>query len=248
MVIPKSDQDIKVMKQAGKIAAQALDVAGEAVKPGVSTLYIDKIVYEYIKSKGAHPSFLGYNNFPASSCISINNEVNHGIPSKTRIIKEGDIVGIDIGVFYKGFHGDNAATFKVGNISKDIQQLLDVTKESLMLGIEKAIIGNRIGDISNAIQTYAESYGYGVVREYVGHGIGKDLHESPPVPNFGHSGRGRRLEKGMTIAIEPMINMGSEEIKYLNDGWTVVTMDGSLSAQFEHTIAITDDGPVILTL
>lgn len=248
MIYLKTEEDIKLMKKAGEIAAGALDLAGKAAKPGVSTLYIDKIIYDYIKSKNGIPSCLGYNNFPASSCISINNEVIHGIPSKTTIIKDGDIVSIDISACYKGFHGDNTATFPVGNVSNDVKNLIDVTKKSLQLAIEQAVVGNRIGDISHTIQTYVESHGYNVVRDYVGHGIGRELHESPSVPNFGKQNRGKKLESGMTIAIEPMVNMGSHKVKILDDYWTVVTSDGKCSAHFEHTIAITDKGPIILTL
>lgn len=248
MIYLKTPESIMLMKKAGEIAAGALETAGKAIKPGVSTLYIDKIVYDFIISKGAKPSCLGYNDFPASSCISINNEVIHGIPSKTRIIKEGDIVSVDIVACYQGFHGDNTATFSVGTISCETQKLLEVTKHALELGIEQAIIGNRIGDISSAIQSYVESNGFNVVREYVGHGIGKHMHESPSVPNFGLKGHGKRLEKGMTISIEPMVTEGNSKIKTLEDGWTVVTVDGKNAAHFEHTIAITDGAPIILTL
>lgn len=248
MIYLKTSEDIKLMKEAGKIAAGALDVAGKAIKPGVSTLYIDKIIYDYIMSKDAVPSCLGYNGFPASSCISINNEVIHGIPSKTTVIKDGDIVSVDISAYYKGFHGDNTATFPVGDISDDSRNLLEVTKRALELGIEQAVVGNRLGNISHAIQSYVESYGYSIVKEYVGHGIGHSLHEDPPVPNFGLPERGKRLEAGMTIAIEPMVNMGSCETVTLDDGWTVVTKDGKNSAHFEHTVAITDGKPIILTL
>ncbi len=247
MIYLKTSEDIKSMRKAGEIAAEALKVAEKFTKPGVSTFFIDKTIYNYIRSKDAIPSCLNYHEFPASSCISVNNQVVHGIPSKKIVIKEGDIVSVDLTVFYKGFHADNAVTFAVGSVSEDTQKLLDVTKRSLEIAIENAVLGNRIGDISFAIQSYVESNGFSVVRDYVGHGIGKDMHESPEVPNFGVPGRGKRLEAGMTIAIEPMVNMGGHQVERLDDGWTVVTKDGSLSAHFEHTIAITDSKPVILT-
>ncbi len=248
MIYLKTSDDLKLMKKAGEIAAGALKAAENAIKPGVSTLYIDKVIYDYITLKGGIPSCLGYGGFPASSCISINEEVIHGIPSKAKIIKDGDIVSVDITASYKGFHGDNTATFAVGSVEERVLKLLEATKNSLAEAIKQAVVGNRIGDISNAVQTYAESRGYSVVREYVGHGIGKDMHESPSVPNFGKSGHGRRLEAGMTIAIEPMINLGCKEVRVLDDGWTVVTADGECSAHFEHTVAITENGPIILTL
>ena len=204
MIYLKTSDDLKLMKKAGEIAAGALKAAENAIKPGVSTLYIDKVIYDYITLKGGIPSCLGYGGFPASSCISINEEVIHGIPSKTKIIKDGDIVSVDITASYKGFHGDNTATFAVGSVEERVLKLLEATKNSLDEGIKQAVVGNRIGDISNAVQTYAESRGYSVVREYVGHGIGKNMHESPSVPNFGKPGHGRRLEAGMTIAIEPL--------------------------------------------
>ena len=247
MIIVKTLREISVMKEAGKISSSALKLAGEAIEPGVSTLEIDMLVKKYIESQGASPSFLGYNGFPASTCISVNNTVIHGIPNKHCIIKQGDIVSMDIGAYFNGFHGDNAWTFPCGDISKEAQSLLDATKESLYEGIKMAKVGNRIGDISNAVQTYAETRGYSVVRQFVGHGVGASLHEDPSVPNFGTSGKGPRLCKGMTIAIEPMINIGGSEVKVLDDGWTTVTVDGKLSAHFEHSIVITADGPVILT-
>ncbi len=247
MIIVKTRREISAMKEAGKISSSALKLAGEAVEPGVSTFEIDMLVKKYIESQGASPSFLGYNGFPASTCISVNNTVIHGIPSKNCIIKQGDIVSIDIGAYFNGFHGDNAWTFPCGEISKEAQNLLNATKESLYEGIKMAKVGSRIGDISNAVQTYAESRGYSVVRQFVGHGVGAALHEDPSVPNFGLPGKGPRLCDGMTIAIEPMINIGCSEVKILDDGWTTVTVDGKLSAHFEHSIVITKDGPVILT-
>lgn len=235
------------MKEACVISARALKLAGEAVQPGVSTYEIDKIAYDYIVSQGAKPNFLNYNGFPATACISINNQVIHGIPSKSRIIEEGDIVSIDLGAQINGYNGDNAATFAAGAVSPEAQRLMDVTQECLYKGIEAARAGGRIGDIGHAVQSLAEAHGYSVVRQYVGHGVGASLHEAPEVPNFGTPGRGVRLLPGMTLAIEPMINVGAPEVKVQPDGWTVLTADGSLSAHFEHTIAITPDGPVVMT-
>ena len=249
MVVLKTRREIELMREAGRIAATALKVAGEAVRPGVSTLEIDTIARKYIESQGARPNFLGLYGFPATACISINNEVIHGIPSKDRILKEGDIVSIDLGAEKNGYHGDNAATFAVGEISDEAKRLIDTTRESLYVGLKQAVAGNRIGDISNAVQMYCEERGYGVVRDFVGHGIGKELHEDPSVPNFGTPGRGVRLLPGMTIAVEPMINQGTWEVNQLSDGWTIVTKDGKLAAHFEHTIAITKEGEcMILTL
>ena len=249
MVVLKTRREIELMREAGRISATALKVAGEAVRPGVSTLEIDTIARKYIESQGARPNFLGLYGFPATACISINNEVIHGIPSKDRILKEGDIVSIDLGAEKNGYHGDNAATFAVGEISDEAKRLIDTTRESLYVGLKQAVAGNRIGDISNAVQVYCEERGYGVVRDFVGHGIGKELHEDPSVPNFGTPGRGVRLLPGMTIAVEPMINQGTWEVNQLSDGWTIVTKDGKLAAHFEHTIAITKDGEcMILTL
>lgn len=247
MVILKTDREIEKMKDAGRIASKALELAGEAVEPGISTLEIDDIVRKYIESEGAKPSFLNYGGFPASACISVNNVVIHGIPSKKCIIKSGDIVSIDVGAFFEGFHGDNAATFACGEVSKEAKALIDTTRESLYEGIKMAQIGNRIGDIANAVQRYVEARSYSVVRDFVGHGVGAKLHEDPSVPNYGTPGRGVRLLSGITIAIEPMINAGTHEVKVLDDEWTTVTVDGKLSAHFEHTIAITTDGPIILT-
>jgi len=246
MIILKNKLELELMRAAGTIAAQALLVGGEAVKPGVSTAHIDCAIHKFIHSQNAIPSFLGYNGFPASACISVNDVVIHGIPG-SRIIQPGDIVSIDVGAIYKGYHGDNAATFGAGEISGAAQRLLDATRESLYKGISAAVAGNRVGDIGHAVQSYTESFGYGVVRSYVGHGVGKKLHESPEVPNYGSPGRGPRLAAGMTIAIEPMINEVGHEVATQPDGWTVLTKSGSLSAHFEHTIAVTDNGPVILT-
>lgn len=248
MIVLKSEKEIKQMLEACRISAEALKVAGEAVEPGVSTWEIDRVARKYIESKGAKPTFLNYNGFPAAACISINDEVIHGIPSKKRILKEGDIVSIDLGAKLNGYNGDNAATFAVGDVSPEAKRLMDTTRESLYEAIRVAVVGNKIGDIGNAVQRYCEERDYGVVREYTGHGIGKALHEDPSVPNYGTAGRGIRLLPGMTLAIEPMINQGTAAIKKLPDGWTIKTADGKLSAHFEHTIAITKEGPVILTL
>ena len=247
MVILKMSREIAKMREAGRISQRALQAAGKAVEPGVSTYEIDCIVREYIEKQGASPSFLGYGGFPASACISVNNVVIHGIPSRSEILKQGDIVSIDVGAYFEGYHGDNAWTFACGDISKEAQRLIDTTRESLFEGIKKAVAGNRIGDIGHAVQEYAEARSYSVVRKFVGHGVGAKLHEDPSVPNYGMSGKGIRLLPGMTIAIEPMINQGTHQVRVLNDGWTTVTADGKLSAHFEHTVAITPDGTVILT-
>lgn len=248
MVVLKTSGELAAMRDAGRISQRALRLAGKAVEPGVSTLEIDGLVRKYIEEQGAAPSFLGYGGFPASACISVNNVVIHGIPSKDKILKQGDIVSIDVGAYFKGYHGDNAWTFPCGDISKEAQALIDTTREALFEGIKKALAGNRIGDIGSAVQRYAEPRSYSVVRDFVGHGVGAKLHEDPNVPNYGTPGHGVRLLPGMTIAIEPMINAGGREVKVLGDKWTTVTADGSLSAHFEHTIAISSDGPVILTL
>ena len=248
MVIVKTAREISKMKDACRISAEALRVAGEAVKPGVTTYEIDTIVRNYIEKQGATPSFLGYGGFPASACISVNNVVIHGIPSKKQILKEGDIVSVDVGAFYEGFHGDNAYTFACGKISDEAQRLLDATKEGLFEGIKMAVAGNRVGDIGSAVQKYVEARSYSVVRDFVGHGVGAKLHEDPSIPNYGTPGRGVRLLPGMTIAIEPMVTQGSYEVRVLDDEWTTVTVDGKLAAHFEHTVAITPDGPKIMTL
>lgn len=247
MISIKNSRELAAMREACVLSARALKLAGEAVQPGVTTGEIDELVRRYIESQGAKPSFLGYGGFPGSACISVNETVIHGIPGK-RVIKAGDIVSIDVGAFYEGYHGDNAATFAAGEISPEAQALLDATKASLYEGIKAAVAGNRVGDIGAAVQRYVEVRGYSVVRQFVGHGVGTDLHEDPSVPNFGTPGRGPRLLPGMTLAIEPMINAGGPEVAILGDGWTTVTKDGRLSAHFEHTVAITADGPVILTI
>ena len=248
MVSLKTARELSLMKDACRISAEALRAAGEAVKPGISTLEIDTIVRQYIEKQGATPSFLGYGGFPASACISVNNVVIHGIPKPTTVLKDGDIVSIDTGACYRGYHGDNAYTFPCGSISAEAQRLLDATRESLYEGIRQATVCNRIGDIGSAVQEYVEARSYSVVRKYVGHGVGAKLHEDPNVPNYGTKGKGIRLLPGMTIAIEPMVNEGTHHTRVLGDKWTVVTVDGRLSAHFEHTIAITPDGPRILTL
>ncbi|MFA9380450.1 MAG: type I methionyl aminopeptidase [Acetanaerobacterium sp.] len=246
MIVIKNKTELDAMSTACRISAGALKAGGEVVQPGVTTGEIDRIIHRYILKQGAKPSFLGYGGFPASACVSVNNEVIHGIPSD-RVIRQGDIVSIDVGACIDGYHGDNAATFPVGEISADAQRLLDTTRESLYAGIQAARAGARVGDIGSAVQSYCESRGFGVVRKYVGHGVGRDLHEAPDVPNYGTAGRGIRLIPGMTIAIEPMINQTSADVRVLANHWTVVTADAGLSAHFEHTIAITSEGPVILT-
>ena len=247
MVQIKNSEQLALMRKAGRITGEAILKAQEYIKEGVSTKEIDTVIRSYIEKCGAKPSFLGYGGFPGSACISINNEVIHGIPRADRILMEGDIVKIDVGAYIGGYHGDSANTFGVGTISEDAQKLIDVTKESFFRGVKMAKAGNRIGDIGSTICSYAEGLGYGVVRKYVGHGIGRDLHEDPEVPNFGTAGRGARLYPGMTIAVEPMINIGSPNVKVLDDDWTVVTSDGSLSAHYEHSIAIADGEPILLT-
>ena len=235
------------MRLACQISAEALRLAGQAVKPGATTAQIDKLVYDYIVKQGAKPNFKGYGGFPGSACISVNDTVIHGIPSKSIVLQEGDIVSIDTGAAINGFNGDNAATFACGEVSGEAQRIMDVTKESLARGIAAAQSGARVGDIGAAVQQYVEGEGFSVVRTYVGHGVGRDLHEDPEVPNFGTAGRGPRLVNGMTLAIEPMVNEKSHVVKTLSDGWTTKTADGGLSAHFEHTVVITPNGPVILT-
>jgi len=237
-----------LMREAGRITGNALKVAGRAIQPGMSTKELDTVIRRYIEGEGAKPSFLGLYGFKGSACISINHQVIHGIPSKDVIIRSGDIVSVDVGAYIGGYHGDSAYTFACGEITPEAQRLLDVTRESLYMGIKQAVKGNRTGDIGFAIQKYVEARGYSVVREYTGHGVGASVHEDPDVPNYGTPHRGIRLDEGMVIAIEPMINEGKPGVRQLSDGWTVVTADGKLSAHFEHTVAITADGPVILTM
>ena len=245
MVSLKTSKELLDMKLSCQISAQALKFAGELIRPGVSTAHVNKMVHEFIVSQGAKPTFLGYGGFPAACCISVNDEVIHGIPSD-RIIREGDIVSVDVGAAINGYTGDNAATFAVGAVSDEARKLMDVTEQCLYKAIEAAQPGSRLGDVGYAVQSYAESFGFAVVRDFVGHGVGKKLHEAPEVPNYGTPGRGLRLMPGMTLAIEPMINVKGSAVKTLKNG-TVLTASGSLSAHFEHTIAITADGPVILT-
>ncbi|MBQ5310660.1 MAG: type I methionyl aminopeptidase [Oscillospiraceae bacterium] len=247
MIHIKSKEDLEKMKRAGEISANALHYGGQCIKDGMSTYELDKLIHDYIVKNGAKPSFLGLYGFKGSACISLNNKVIHGVPSKKEFIKEGDIVSIDTGAFIDGFHGDNAYTFACGKISEEAEKLLKVTNESLYKGIEQAVVGNRVGDISNAVETYCRGFGYGVVKGYTGHGVGREMHEAPEVPNFGAPHRGPRLLAGMVIAIEPMINIQGDDTYTQPDGWGVLTRSGSLSAHFEHTVAITTDGPVILT-
>lgn len=249
MIQLKTPEQIEIMKIAGRITGEALLVAKEMIKEGITTKEIDDKIRLYIKKCGAKPTFLGYGGFPGSACISINNEVIHGIPSTKKVLKNGDIVKIDVGAFYKGFTGDSAATFAVGEISDEAKKLIDVTKESFFKGIEaiEKTPNTRLGDVGYAIQSHAESNGFSVVREFVGHGVGRELHEEPNVPNFGTQGRGTRIYPGMTLAIEPMINMGTHQVRMLNDGWGVVTADGKLSAHYEHSIAVTENGVILLT-
>ncbi len=235
------------MREACRISAGALRAGGAAIRPGATTADVDKAIYDYIVSRGAKPNFKGLYGFPGSACISVNQELIHGIPSKKVVLREGDIVSIDTGAAVHGWNGDNAYTFACGSVDARAQKLLDVTKEALYRGIAAAVPGNRVGDIGAAVQQYVEENGFSVVRNYVGHGVGRELHEDPEVPNYGQPGRGPRLVSGMVIAIEPMVNEKSHVVKTLSDGWTVVTADGGLSAHFEHTIAITPNGPVILT-
>ena len=247
MITIKNECELESMRQACRITAAARALAGEMVRPGVSTKAIDQAVHDYIVGQGAKPSFLGYNGFPASACISVNATVIHGIPGGY-VLQAGDIVSIDVGAYYKGFHGDCAATFACGAISTEAQKLIDVTKQSFYEGMKFATKGKRVQDISHAIQTYVESNGFSVVRSFVGHGVGRQLHEEPEVPNFGNPGRGPRLLPGMTIAVEPMVNVGTHEVRILKDGWTVLTADGKLSAHYENTVLITDGEPEILTV
>ena len=247
MITIKNERELESMRQACKITAAARALAGDMVKPGVTTKAIDQAVHDYIVAQGAKPSFLGYNGFPASACISVNNVVIHGIPGGYTL-KDGDIVSIDVGAYYKGFHGDCAATFACGAISAEARKLIAVTEQSFYEGIRFARKGNRVQDISRAVQAHVESNGFSVVRSFVGHGVGRQLHEEPEVPNFVSSYRGPRLLPGMTIAVEPMVNAGSYDVKILKDGWTVVTSDGQLSAHYENTVLITDGEPEILTV
>ena len=246
MVTIKSARELDFMRKAGEVAAQLLEVAEKAVEPGITTKQLDTVIYKFITSHNAKPSFLGYSGFPASACISINDEVIHGIPCERRI-ENGDLVSIDVGVLLNGYHADTARTFIAGDATEEAKKLVETTKQCFYEGLAQAVAGNRLGDIGYAIERHAVNNGFSVVYDYVGHGIGTHLHEDPSVPNYGLKGKGMRLAKGMTLAVEPMINQGVPEVKVLKDGWTVVTKDGKLSAHYENTIAITDDEPLILT-
>ena len=247
MIKLKNSTQIAAMKEAGRITGEALLVARDMVRPGVSTYEIDQAIRHYIEKCGATPAFLGYSGFPASACISINDEVIHGIPSKKRILREGDIVKIDTGATYHGYVGDSARTIPVGTVSEQARKLIEVTRNSFWAGVNALQVGNRLGDVGNAIDTVVRENGFSTVKRYVGHGIGTDMHEAPDVPNFGTAGRGIRLCAGMTLAIEPMVNVGTYEVKEMSDGWTVKTMDGSLSAHYENTVALTSEGVLVLT-
>lgn len=248
MIQLKNSTQISAMIEAGRITGEALLVAREHVREGISTKELDTLIRRHIEKCGAKPSFLGYCGFPGSACISVNDEVIHGIPSEKKILREGDIVKIDVGAFYKGYHGDSARTIPVGKVSDEAMKLIETTRNSFFCGVDALKIGNRIGDVGHAIQSCVEKEGFSVVRKYIGHGIGRELHESPDVPNFGTVGRGTRLCAGMVIAIEPMVNVGTEEVYELADGWTVKTKDLSLSAHYENTVALTSDGVIITTL
>ena len=247
MIQIKNHEQIAIMKEAGRITAEALLIAQENVREGVATDKLDKLIREHIEKSGAKPSFLNYGGFPASACISVNDEVIHGIPNKKRILREGDIVKIDVGAFYKGFHGDSARTFPVGKVSAEAQKLIEVTEASFWEGIKQLKPGNRIGDVGHAIDSYVKQYGFSTVKKYIGHGVGHNLHEQPDVPNFGSPGRGTRICVGMTLAIEPMINIGEDSVIEQSDGWTVKTADGKLSAHYENTVAVLSDEVLILT-
>ena len=247
MIIIKNSEQIALMKEAGRITAEALLVARDLVRPGISTKEIDAKMHAFITKCGATPSFLGYGGFQGSACISINDEVIHGIPSERKILKDGDIVKIDVGARYRGYNGDSARTFPVGKVSDEALRLISVTEKSFYEAMKVARPGNRVGDLGFAVENFVISNGFSVVRDYVGHGVGKDLHEEPEIPNFGRAGRGVRLYPGMTLAIEPMVNAGSYDVRVLKDGWTVVTSDGKLSAHYENSILITENDPIILT-
>ena len=247
MIIIKNSEQLKLMRIAGRITAEALIVARESIRPGMSTLELDTKIRQHIEKCGATPTFLGYNGFPGSACISINEQVIHGIPSNKVIIREGDIVKVDVGARFRGYNGDSARTFAVGKVSDEALRLISVTEQSFYEAMKVAKAGNRIGDIGHAIENFVISNGFSVVRTYTGHGVGADLHEEPEIPNYGRPGRGARLYPGMTLAIEPMVNVGTENVKVLRDGWTVVTADGKLSAHYENSIAITESDPILLT-
>jgi methionyl aminopeptidase len=250
MIIKKSADDIETMARAGQVVARAHEAVREALKPGMSTLDLDRVAEDVITKHGAVPSFKGYRGFPATLCTSKNHEIVHGIPSDDVVLDEGDIISIDCGAIVDGFHGDSAVTLIVGaedSVPAEVRELIETTREGMWAGLKQAVAGNRLGDIGSAVQAHADEKGYGVVREYVGHGIGRALHEDPSVPNYGRAGRGLKLSKGWVIAIEPMFNLGTEQTRQLDDGWTVVTADGQVSAHWEHTVAVTEDGPWVLT-
>ena len=247
MIIIKNSEQLKLMRIAGRITAEALVVAREAIRPGMSTLELDTKIRHHIEKCGATPTFLGYNGFPGSACISINEQVIHGIPSNKVIIREGDIVKVDVGARFRGYNGDSARTFAVGKVSDEALRLISVTEQSFYEAMKVSKAGNRIGDIGHAVESFVISNGFSVVKTYTGHGVGADLHEEPEIPNYGRPGRGARLYPGMTLAIEPMVNVGTENVKVLRDGWTVVTADGKLSAHYENSIAITESDPILLT-
>jgi len=242
MIVLKTPEEVEMMAQASKIVAEAHQVLKKEVKPGITTLFLDRIAEEFIRSHGGVPAFKGYRNYPRTLCVAVNDEVVHGIPSK-RVLQEGDIIGLDLGAIVQGFYGDGAVTVTVGSVPDQVSTLVRVTEEAMMKGIEKAVVGNRLSDISHAVQQHVEAYGFSVVRDFVGHGIGRELHEEPQVPNYGRPGQGPRLQVGMVLAIEPMVNAGGYHVRVLDDQWTAVTQDGSLSAHFEHTLAIQPSGP-----
>lgn len=247
MIYIKSRQEIELMREAGRIVAQAHELVREAIRPGITTRELDQVAEKHILKSGAIPAFKGYGGFPASICASVNHEVVHGIPG-LKTLEDGDIISIDIGALYKGYYGDAAKTHAIGKVSQRAEKLIEVTRQSFYEGIKFAKLGYRLSDISHAIQTHVEKEGFSVVRNYVGHGIGTNMHEEPQIPNYGPKGKGPRLKEGMVLAIEPMINIGTYEVKVLSDGWTVVTLDGEYSAHYEHTVAITDGEPEILTI
>ena len=247
MITIKSQREISLMKEAGRIVALAHQEVRKHIKPGVTTLQLDHIVENVIRNNNAIPSFKGYGGFPGSACTSVNEQVVHGIPSKRVVLKDGDIISVDIGAKYKGYHGDSAWTYAVGTVTEEVAKLMEVTKQSLFEGLKYAKAGNRLTDISHAVQKHAESFGYSVVREFVGHGVGSQLHEDPQIPNYGLPGKGPVLKAGMTLAIEPMVNMGRKEVKVLKDNWTAITIDRKPSAHYEHSVLITEDDPIILT-
>ena len=248
MIVLKTPEEIELMASASAVVAKSQHTLLQELKPGITTIELDQLAEDCIRGYGATPAFKGYRGYPKTLCVAVNNQVVHGIPSK-QVLKDGDIIGLDLGAIVEGFYGDGAITVPVGNVSAEVEKLLTVTNESLKRGIEKAVVGNRLSDISHAVQSYVETHGFSVVRDFVGHGIGRQLHEEPQVPNYGRPGQGPRLKAGMVLAIEPMVNMGKAAVRVLDDGWTAVTTDGSLSAHFEHTICIEPDGPAkVLTV